>query len=547
MREHWRVRVGSAGRAEVVAVLVLAMSSAAGCGRRGSGGDLEQVQAAATNGPRSSPFDPPKENGHTFVTDSGAFLDTGCTFRSGGPLVFNIEVNRVLGPLNADGTLANADVMIANGLLSPTATLSLPMFDVDSDFVPGPDDPTQPEVDVISFNGEQLGTLNGGNNIWKLNTFEVDIHKVKFAVQAPASSPTPALNQVRIDIDTANPGEVWCTAVDWGSLKFAAASPVIAVHGNGSSGQFFVNNGLVDGFNAVGMLVDTSIQLATGPVDVNGNDLGNKIPAVAHSLGADQVHLVAHSKGGLDTRQYLAVYQPTQAGAGGVEVLSFSTLGSPHNGSVGADLLVKRQELIAKKLAVGFSGFPMLTGLVASRMAVNPGHAFLTTEWVADFNRRTGTTGFGSLQFNAVGADADKNDDKKLDRSEYQEFLADSAELRKLDSTPLVGPSLVDVGINTAYQVLRNTASIDVQYGTTLFGKKTATLVAVNPPSPLGNDVLVTIPSALGENSVAARVDHPKELKGADGRNHSSIANADTAAVLIPWLKQVDQQKGGLQ
>src|SRR5262245_23433537 len=33
----------------------------------------------------SSPFAPPETNDTTFVTDCGGGLDTGCTFRSGGP------------------------------------------------------------------------------------------------------------------------------------------------------------------------------------------------------------------------------------------------------------------------------------------------------------------------------------------------------------------------------------------------------------------------------------------------------------------------------
>src|SRR6266496_157453 len=74
----------------------------------------------------SSPFDPPDANDATFVVDQGAGLDTGCTFRSGGPLVFTIKVGRVVG---------NVQTLKQNGLIADTAELDMPAFDVDFDAV----------------------------------------------------------------------------------------------------------------------------------------------------------------------------------------------------------------------------------------------------------------------------------------------------------------------------------------------------------------------------------------------------------------------------
>ena len=89
-------------------------------------------RSAATAGPRTSPFEPEKESDRHFVTDAGNKLDTGCIYRSSGPIEFDIDVTRTLGPLKADGTLANADELIAAGVLGPTATLTMPGYDVDS-------------------------------------------------------------------------------------------------------------------------------------------------------------------------------------------------------------------------------------------------------------------------------------------------------------------------------------------------------------------------------------------------------------------------------
>ena len=52
-------------------------------------------------GPRTSPFDPPPESDIQFVVDSApGDLDTGCTFRGGGPLEFDVEIARWVGPVD---------------------------------------------------------------------------------------------------------------------------------------------------------------------------------------------------------------------------------------------------------------------------------------------------------------------------------------------------------------------------------------------------------------------------------------------------------------
>ncbi len=87
----------------------------------------------------TSPFTPPEETDTTFVVDAASGLDTDCIFRSGGPLVFDVAVTRVVGDVNADGTLQDAATLIANGVISSTATLTLPVFDVDSEMSDRPD------------------------------------------------------------------------------------------------------------------------------------------------------------------------------------------------------------------------------------------------------------------------------------------------------------------------------------------------------------------------------------------------------------------------
>src|SRR5688572_9315748 len=100
----------------------------------------------------SSPFAPPEADDQHFVSDQGSGLDTGCTFRSGGPLLIRVMIDRYVGPTNPDGTLQNATDLIARGIIGPRAYLRMPAFDVDSGAIlPAPE---EPEIDKVFLNGK---------------------------------------------------------------------------------------------------------------------------------------------------------------------------------------------------------------------------------------------------------------------------------------------------------------------------------------------------------------------------------------------------------
>jgi len=380
------------------------------------------IAAAAPSGPRTSPFDPPETNDHSYVVDAAPGLDTGCTFRSGGPLIFNIEITRHLGELNGDGTLKDAAALVNAGLLSPTVTLVQPAYDVDSGaVVPG----FAPERDRVSFNGEPIGFLSGENDLWKLNSFEIPIEKVKFAPRGVnGSEPVAALNEVRIDIDTANSEELWCTSVDWSSESFKAMSPIILIHGNGSDGGFFDRQGFTRELQNRHLIYDNSISMPTATVAAHGTQLDSLIPGIVKSFGVDSVHVIVHSKGGLDTRDYLANYQPSHEAD--FKVLSYTSLSTPQNGSAAADLLVQRAAALSVTSNIEFSGFPSFTQKVAEQTALDAGTPNLTTTFVAGFNAANVGRLPSDTVFNTVQADADTNGNAQIDRSpdEYAELRA---------------------------------------------------------------------------------------------------------------------------
>ncbi len=266
-----------------------------------------------------SPFAPPEANDATFVVDQGSGLDTGCTFHSGGPLVFTVKVGRVVGDIAK---------LKQNGMISATAELRMPAFDVDFDaFVP----PFNPERDRVTFNGNVVPTefLTGADNTWKLNSFRIPIEWVKFPAD-PGQGGTPAMedNVVAIDVDTANSQDVWCTSIDWAALSIEVARPVVLAHGILSTGGTW-SSIWVPQLTALGL--PNTNELNMGKLDSIQNNAA-KIGAVVASSrtrwGVDKVNIVSHSKGGLDSRHFV------ESNEGVEQVVQ---LGTPNAGSPLAD------------------------------------------------------------------------------------------------------------------------------------------------------------------------------------------------------------------
>jgi hypothetical protein len=314
----------------------------AGGGKSVSAASASSPTAAEEN-TSSSPFPTPTPTDTRFVVDADTGLDTGCTFRSEGSLKFKVKVKRYFGQLNSDGTLTHAQALVNNGVLSEYATLKMPSYDVD--YSTPPAEGHHPERDRVLFNGVPIGNLDGDaylrgiNDTWIMNEFQVPINLVHFGQKGEnGDEPSEGENEIEILIDQANAESgavVWCTAIDWASLSFKALAPVIMVHGNNSSGSFFTQFDFTEPFEEKKIPFDNAIDMETDTIQEHGEALGREIPAKARQFGAHSVHIIAHSKGGLDTREFLAHHLPENFG-----VLSFTTLSTPHHGSVLADYSV---------------------------------------------------------------------------------------------------------------------------------------------------------------------------------------------------------------
>ncbi len=256
---------------------------------------------------RSSPFDPPEADDENFIIDDGPFLDTGCTFRSGGPLIIQFEVTRFVGKTKGDNTLDDdvLKTLLDNKLISEFLSLEMPAFDVDffaqvSGF--------QPERDDVYFNDKKVGQLTGENNTWIYNTFPIHISDVKFpSAPAEGGTITPMVNTIRIDIDVANAGvgEFWCTAIDWVLLRgLKAWRPILLLHGFNSSPDIWEDLWIprLDGLE----IRNNAVQLGgTATIQANSHQVGEEVEALKNRYGVSKINIVAHSKGGVDSRRYI--------------------------------------------------------------------------------------------------------------------------------------------------------------------------------------------------------------------------------------------------
>jgi pimeloyl-ACP methyl ester carboxylesterase len=388
---------------------------------------LQTPALAAHSG--SAPTDPSKPDDEHFIVDTDTGLDTGCTGRDGSPLVFKVKINRYVGEINADGTLKEPQKLIDNKVISPTAKLKMPAYDIDFE---------QGEIDKVFFNGHELSRpLTGTNETWNENEFEIPIQWVKFPARgsmgengSPPSSPQAAENEIRIDIDPTNEG--WCASIDWAELNFKAMHPLLLIHGTGDNPEdCWEKPGVTQHLASLGVPFEHKIQLEPNgrilpELDRQGNPLPNNAQAlagyvrtIAQSFGVQKVHLVAHSKGGLDSRGYLRrFYNPEQ-----LRVLSLHTLSSPHWGTVLSDISVRARNArrtgeppVAQQGDRDMEVFLYYDSLVAfsGQGPQSPALDVQQTAAMRGFNQEIGAPP-NDVKFYTYGADADLNGDGDID------------------------------------------------------------------------------------------------------------------------------------
>ena len=490
---------------------------------------------SATSHSGLSPWPTPTPRDSEFVVDTSPGLDTGCQFRSQGSLKFTIPVTRVvggsdLGAVDGDGKLLHPQQLIDNGVINKDAVLTMPAFDVDFNTPTSGSD--QPERDRILFNGQPIGNLgaeaylDGENNKWRMNKLKVPISQIRFA-RENGLSPIPGQNQIEILIDQANIAnnkELWCTSVDWASLKINALYPVVMVHGNGESGAFWDRLNFTKQFHDQGVPYSHDINMPTTYIVFNSAILTAQIPPILLKFGVDHIHIICHSKGGLDTRAFLK-FLPTQDAP--IAVVSMTTLSTPHHGSSLADYL--RDSRGANAL---LSTSPERVLAAQHDGDYNEGRQNLTTEFVERFNTQNlplpqsfvvkgeKTT----VQYFSMGADANANDSTFLGRPTITaDELAGTGQTSN-EYLQLMGGTLV-------YRILYDVASTRWVWVNVL-GKRYRAVIETQNTTHRLNDMLVTIWSS-NIGPFVALYPEPDEIK----RNHATIANEAMGLLVLTLIR----------
>lgn len=470
----------------------------------------------------SSPFSPPDADDTLFIVDSGSGLDTGCTFRSGGPLQIKIPIKRAVGALDGFGNLLDPVGFKLRGLISPTAKLIVPAFDIDVAGAPG----VPPEVDRVEFNGHNLGALTGGNGIWKLNEFSIPIEWIRFpqpAMGGPAqdeptgAEPVPVDNTVTIHIDQASgTAQNWCMAVDWAHLEFKAIAPIFLVHGIAAQSETW-DTSFKTYFDSTGLPYSNKINLiANGSSAQNAPLLGARLATLTKAFGAKKFHIVAHSKGGLDTRLYTngPLYNPSVA-----KLLSVSTLSTPHHGSVAADIIHA-----ARTTNDPDSTDPDIERLIDYETTFppkEPGLLNLKTDSAAIFNAaqplRT------DIQWWGWGANADANGNGTIDVPSETDGMIPG----------WIPDSIVSKVTNSTYRVLASVEKIKITTVTDTWGLNEYTAIEKGQTYgfQVGNDLAVTTLSAFPPPGGS--------FLGAFQANHTTIRGSQAAqSILIQITNQ---------
>jgi hypothetical protein len=481
-----------------------------------------------------------------FIVDAGATLDTPCRFRDEGHIEIAIPVNRVVGEVNDNGNLIQAQKLVKLSLLSPTASLAIPIYDVD----------LPEEIDEVWFNGTHLGHLMGGDGIWELNRFEIPIEQVKFPQRNPTGIPQPAINSIIIKIDTISTEPTWCTSVDWAALSFKTMSPIILIQDSQLEKDFFSRYNFTQVLQQKYLLFDNSINMAVDTIKNNGMALDSYLPQLIASFGVDSIHLIVHSQSGLDAREYLANYQHQYDD--NLTILSYTSLGTPHNGSVLADIVTHRAIAIENDRIL-FQDSPDFMATAVQVSGLNSSISDLTTSTTAGFNLMNIPRLPTNSIINTIAADADKNANNQMDRhqpDEYLELRAESQPLTNLDNQTAMG---VNIGhqysrlvVDVPYQLLRHTnqAQISYQYQSTATNPTPhwlANIANISTAVPWQNDISVTVASAQGQDMLSNHTTNTHSFEGSSSKNHVSIADTDVANTVTTWLITIETSHGDLQ
>ncbi len=277
----------------------------------------------------------------------------------------SLELSRVL----PHSWLDHAQQHIATGRVSTWATLDFELFD-------GPPSFEQLAVELNGVRARAAGGVDGGAErcTWRRYAAVVpatalrfrieDDRTTTFATPSGAQVPSPLSSEDGRNTLTVRLIDGGVATLGHARLSTFVQAPLVLIHGVNDN-QMMWQDWLTE-LRALGYLADASLDLSAAgattakdrpderlkadgrlahndSVEHNAAKLQAHLEALAQRWGSRDVHLVAHSKGGLDAVAFLRTFfeDPGPAGTAlreRVNVLSLSTFGSPFAGSAAIDV-----------------------------------------------------------------------------------------------------------------------------------------------------------------------------------------------------------------
>lgn len=403
-------------------------------------------------------------------------------------------------------------------------------------------------------------TVNG-----EVVQMEIDIDKLYFPTQKGVNGalPTPSAANV-ISVDLADQCTGQCEPLDgcfycyfrytnqqlaWIKIEFQAAAPLVLVHGLTTSSaiwhQWDITRELDSSGNVVseGFLGRNFIPYATvqveriGSIQTNAGRLAERVKNEVRNFGAFRAHLVCHSKGGLDARRFLNQYYDHSPDYGPpddkyypypnkrIEILSLHTLGSPHHGSILADLMVRRRNGRAdylRSLNNHFIDVFLRNDGVAyeegNEAPQGPGLEDTQVQRMGQLNLSGKLTVPSGIPVYTYSGDADLDNDQRITQNEA------SGQFEGIKNV-IIRHLFEGSAGNTNYQVLAHTTLVSVVRAYDANGNPILPggVVSVLDGPPLLNDLAVTDRSSRLPVFCGNEVEHA----GPFDKNHSKLRDRD--------------------
>ena len=124
--------------------------------------------------------------------------------------------------------------------------------------------------------------------------------------------------------------------------------PILLVHGMGFRDNKNIEywGRIPKALTSIGCRIFHGEQDSNATIETNARVIAQRIDDIVCSSGAEKVNIIAHSKGGLDSRYAISTLNM------GDKVASLTTISTPHHGSKTVDVLMKFPQILVK--FVGF-------------------------------------------------------------------------------------------------------------------------------------------------------------------------------------------------